>query len=91
MCYTPGGDIHRTTRTGSVSDKKTITICKQLDATADVLIDQLMQFKTDVARLQKTLAGVSTPALGNGRPTLADEHITRVLNNRDRTIKKRSK
>jgi hypothetical protein len=56
-----------------------------MDQIADQLISQLYAFKSAVADLQK-MAGVSTPALGNG---LSDEEIASLLNRRERTLAKK--
>lgn len=65
-----------------------IDVCLQkIDLSADVLIKQLMDVKKEVTKLRETLAGVSTPAPGNGK---ANGHVTMVLNNLDRTRLRRS-
>lgn len=58
-----------------------------MDQVADQLISQLFAFKEAVADLQKNMAEVSTPALGNG--LLDDKQVAALLNRREKTRQKR--
>lgn len=73
-------------------DNKTL-LADQMLLNIDLVVSQLMDLRTrvekikdDATKLQYT-AGVSTPALGNGE--LTPEQIATLLNNRERTRRRK--
>lgn len=67
-------------------------IIDQVELTADVLIQQLIELKTQCHNLRGIMAGVSTPALNNGKgQALTDQQRALLLNNLQRTVMRRHK
>lgn len=73
-----------------MSNTDTISVYNQIEATADLLISQLMQIKKDIHRLRLEISspGVSTPGLRKGQQALTDDQVTNLLVNRHRRVKR---